>query len=94
MRGARFRRSTRHFLPLDASMRLSARLSSLCQQGMVDSLSVDMMVTLVRKVIPNYDVRALELGAAEDINQARQAAGSMAGARGCLNSSACLSWRA
>ena len=56
MRGARFRRSTRHFLPLDASMRLSARLSSLCQQGMVDSLSVDMMVTLVRKVIPNYDL--------------------------------------
>ena len=30
------------------------------------------------KVIPNYDVRALELGAAEDINQARQAAGAPA----------------
>ena len=30
------------------------------------------------KVIPNYDVRALELGAADDINQARQAQGAPA----------------
>lgn len=30
------------------------------------------------KVLPNYDVRALELGAAEDINKTRQAAGAPA----------------
>ncbi len=30
------------------------------------------------KVLPNYDVRALELGAAEDVNAARQAAGAPA----------------
>jgi hypothetical protein len=37
-------------------MKLSSRLVSLCQQGIIDSMSVDLMVSFVRQIIQNYDL--------------------------------------
>jgi hypothetical protein len=37
-------------------MKQSARLASLFQQGMIESMGVDLMVALVRAVISNYDI--------------------------------------
>jgi hypothetical protein len=37
-------------------MKTSTRLATLCQQGMVESMSVDIMVTIIGKIIHNYDL--------------------------------------
>jgi hypothetical protein len=37
-------------------MKQSARLSSLFQQGMIESMGVDLMVALARAAMPNYDI--------------------------------------
>jgi hypothetical protein len=37
-------------------MKISPHISTLCQKALVDSMSTELMIVIVRKLIPNYDL--------------------------------------